>query len=50
MCKSMRENFELQLTNGCKDRVGVSHVGVAQHLHNTFFVKLLEATAELFEL
>jgi len=50
MGKSMRENFELQLTNGGKDGVGVSHVGVAQHLHNAFFVKLLEATAELLEL
>ena len=50
MLQTMSQDFKLQLPNGCKHRVGVSHVWVAQYLYNTFFIKLLHAATELFEL
>ena len=46
----MCEHLELKRTDRGKNGVGIAEVWVAQHLHDTFFVELRQALAELLEL
>ena len=47
--KPVGEHLELQLADCSQDRLRFAEVGIAQHLHDTLLVELVEALAELLE-